>query len=99
VQAAVPVQEVAPQPAPAREPEQPHTEAPRAQPRKAEEPRIDAKQLLNDSGLVMVETDRAKVQVQPQVVDEAPQTAGRPRRERPKPPSQDDELVQVETRK
>jgi len=63
-----------------------------------EEPRIDAKQLLNDSGLVMVETDRAKARVEPQVLEEA-QPAGRPRRERPKPPSQDDELVQIETAK
>jgi len=46
----------------------------------------------------MVETDRAKVHVQPQAIEEA-QPAGRPRRERPKPPSQDDDLVQVETRK
>ena len=68
------------------------------QERRAEEPRIDAKQLLNESGLVMVETDRAKVQVQPQVVEEAPQPVGRPRRERPKPPPQEDQLVQVETR-
>jgi hypothetical protein len=79
---------------------EPPPPAPRAVPReerRAEEPRIDAKQLLDDSGLVMVETDRAKVQVQPQVIEEAPQPAGRARRERPKP--QDDELVQVETRK
>ena len=93
MQASVPVQEIAPQPETA-----PQREQPRAEPRKAEEPRIDAKQLLNDSGLVMVETDRAKVQVQPQVVDEAPQPLGRPRRERPKAPPQDDQLVQVETR-
>jgi hypothetical protein len=71
--------------------EEPQHERPRR-----EEPRIDAKELLNDSGLVMVETDRAKVQVQPPVIEE-PQPAGRPRRERPKPAPQDDELVQVET--
>jgi hypothetical protein len=71
--------------------------APATAPRpRAEEPRIDAKQILDDSGLVMVETDRAKVQVQPQVVQEPAQPAGRPRRERPKPP-QPEELVQVET--
>jgi len=46
----------------------------------------------------MIETDRARVPVQPQAAEEA-QPVGRPRRERPKPPSQDDELVQVETRK
>jgi hypothetical protein len=80
---------------------EPPVEQPREEPRpieqpRVEEPRIDAKQLLNDSGLVMVETDRAKVTVQPQAVEEA-QPAGRPRRERPKPPSQDDDLVQIET--
>lgn len=64
--------------------------------RKVEEPRIDAQQLLSDSGLVMIETDRAKATVQPQQVDEA-QPLGRPRRERAKPPAQDEELVQIET--
>jgi len=79
-------------------PVEPPREEPRRveQPPRVEEPRIDAKQLLNDSGLVMIETDRAKATVQPQVVDEA-QPLGRPRRERPKPASQDDELVQIET--
>jgi len=76
--------------------EQPHREEPRREEPRREEPRVDAKQLLNDSGLVMVETDRAKVQVQPQVIEEA-QPAGRPRRERPKPTPQDEDLVQVET--
>jgi hypothetical protein len=76
--------------------EQPRAEAPRAEEPRIEEPRIDAKQVLNDSGLVMIETDRAKVTVQPQLAEEA-QPAGRPRRERPKPPPPDDELVQVET--
>jgi len=65
------------------------------QPR-VEQPRIDPKELLKDAGLVMIETDRAKVSVQPPVVDEA-QPVGRPRRDRPKPPPQDDELVQIET--
>ena len=78
--------------------EQPRAEQRRVEEPRTEEPRIDAKQLLNDSGLVMIETDRAKVTVQPQVVEEA-QPAGRPRRERPKPAPQDDELQQVETRK
>jgi hypothetical protein len=73
-------------------------EEPRAAEPRAEEPRIDAQQLLNDSGLVMVETDRAKAQVQPQA-SEAEQPVGRPRRERAKPAQQDDELVQIETRK
>ena len=63
---------------------------------KAEEPRLDAQQLLSDSGLVMVETDRAKTQLQPQVLEEA-QPVGRLRRERAKSVPQDEELVQVET--
>jgi hypothetical protein len=61
-------------------------------------PHIDAKQALDESGLVMVETDHSKVKVQPQVIEEA-QPAGRPRRERSKPVAQDEELQQVETRK
>jgi hypothetical protein len=75
--------------------EEPRREEPRREVR-SEEPRIDAKRLLNDSGLVMVETDHAKVQIQPAAAEE-PQHLGRPRRERPKPHAQDDELVQVET--
>jgi hypothetical protein len=63
---------------------------------RVEQPRIDPQELLKDAGLVMIETDRAKVSVQPPVVEEA-QPAGRPRRDRPKPPPQDDELVQIET--
>ncbi|HET7364142.1 MAG TPA: hypothetical protein VFJ70_11300 [Burkholderiales bacterium] len=69
-------------------------EAPRV-----EAPRIDAKQLLTDSGLVMVETDRAKVTVQAPAAEEASAPLGRPRRERAKPAAQDEELVQIETRK
>ena len=46
----------------------------------------------------MIETDRTEASVQPPVVDEA-QPAGRPRRERAKPMSQDEPLEQVETRK
>lgn len=70
-------------------------EAGREEP-KREAPRIDSKSLLDSSGLVMIETDRSKAQYAPQV--EEPQHLGRPRRERPKPP-QDEELQQVETRK
>jgi hypothetical protein len=49
----------------------------------------------------MIETDRSKAPVQPQAepAPEAPLHGGRPRRERPKTPAQDDELVQIETRK
>jgi len=58
---------------------------------------VDPKELLGDSGLVMVETDRSKAAVQPPA--EEPQQLGRPRRERPKAEAQDETLEQVETRK
>jgi len=74
--------------------EERHAEAPRV-----EEPRIDAKQLLNDSGLVMIETDRSKAPVQPAASEEPQQPLGRPRRDRPKSLPQDEPLEQVETRK
>ena len=62
------------------------------------EPKIDSGALLESSGLVMVETDRSKAaEVAPPT--EEPQHLGRPRRERPKPLPQDEELQQVETRK
>lgn len=60
-------------------------------------PKVDSKALLESDGLVMIETDRSKAPVTP--VEEAPQQLGRPRRERPKPAPQDEELQQVETRK
>jgi len=64
-----------------------------------EAPRIDPKEYLESAGLVMIETDRAKAPAQPQA-EEQPEHLGRPRRERSKPPAQqDDELVQIETRK
>lgn len=66
---------------------------------RVEEPRIDAQQLLSDSGLVMIETDRAKAQVQPPAIEESQPQIGRPRRERARPTAQDEELVQIETRK
>ncbi len=82
-----------------RQPEQPRYEPPAhvvEQPR-AEEPRVDAKQLLDDSGLVMIETDRSKAPAQPVAMEDS-QPLGRPRRERPKPQTtQEDELVQIET--
>ena len=79
-----------------RQREEPRVEAPRAEAPATAEPRIDAKQILDDSGLVMIETDRSKVQIQPPAVEQS-QAAGRPRRERSKPVAQDEELVQVET--
>ena len=64
-----------------------------------EAPRIDPKEYLESAGLVMIETDRAKAPAQPQA-EAQPEHLGRPRRERSKPPvQQDDELVQIETRK
>lgn len=73
--------------------------APRAAPApQRQEPKIDSRALLESSGLVMVETDRGKAaQIAPAM--EEPQRLGRPRRERPKPQPQDEELQQVETRK
>jgi ribonuclease E len=65
-------------------------------PRREEKPREDPKELLQDAGLVMIETDRSKAPPPPVV--EEPQHLGRPRRERPRPEgAQDDALVQVET--
>ena len=63
----------------------------------APEPKIDSKELLESSGLVMIETDRSKEPAAPQA--EAPAQLGRPRRERPKSSPQDETLEQVETRK
>ena len=76
-----------PVPAPAPVQTQPHTPAP--------EP-IDAKKDLSKEGLVMIETDRAKVTAD--VPEPEPVQLGRPRRERPEP-SHEEELVQIETRK
>jgi hypothetical protein len=78
--------------------EEPQHQEPRREEPRRQEPRVDAKQLLNEQGLVMIETDRTRAPAQPQAVEEA-QPHGRPRRERTKPQSQDDDLVQVETRK
>jgi hypothetical protein len=79
-------------------PTPPPTPAPRVEePPVEREARVDTKQLLNDSGLVMVETDHAKVKIQPPVSDDSAQPVGRPRRERPKSTPQDEPLVQIET--
>lgn len=67
-------------------------------PPRVEEPKIDSKALLESSGLVMIETDRSKAPPAPQA-EEEPTHLGRPRRERPKPQPQDEQLEQVETRK
>jgi hypothetical protein len=79
--------EPAPRPAPA-----PRIEEPRI------EPRIEPKKLLEDAGLVMIETDRAKAPSQPAVAEE-PLHLGRPRRERPVVQTQEEELKQVETKR
>jgi len=83
--------------------EEPQVEQPRpveSEPApRVEAPSIDPKEYLESAGLVMIETDRAKAPAQPQAEEQA-EHLGRPRRERPKPlPQQDDELVQIETRK
>jgi len=71
--------------------------APRHEPR-VEVPRIDPKPILESAGLVMIETDRSKAAtVAPQ--PEEPVQLGRPRRERPKATTQEDELQQVETKR
>lgn len=73
---------------PAPSPEQPA-------PRPAPEP-IDVKEDLSKSGLVMIETDHAKVVAS--VPEPEPLQLGRPRRERSSE-SSDEQLVQIETRK
>ena len=60
--------------------------------------RSTPKVLLESAGLVMIETDRSKAPVVPAPAEE-PLHLGRPRRERPKPQAQDDELQQVETKR
>jgi ribonuclease E len=82
--------------------EAPRVEAPREvaevhEPRRAEEPKLDPKVLLESAGLVMIETDRSKAPPPP--AGEEPQHLGRPRRERPKSTPQDEELQQVETKR
>jgi hypothetical protein len=69
----------------------------REEPVRREEPKVDSRALLESSGLVMIETDRSKAQVAAPA--EEPQHLGRPRRERPKQATQEEELKQVETRK
>jgi hypothetical protein len=77
--------------------EEPRREEPRREEPRHEEPTIEAKKLLDDAGLVMIETDRARAPTAP--VTEEQVQLGRPRRERPRLPAQDDDLQQVETGK
>src|SRR5205823_5795082 len=79
-----------------RPPQQPRPQQ-HAQQHQAQQQQHPEPQPPSDSGLVMIETDRAKAQVQPPVVEEPQQPLGRPRRERSKGLPQDEELVQVET--
>jgi hypothetical protein len=59
-------------------------------------PRVDTREMLESAGLQMVETrsDRVPaVQAEPEAVH-----LGRPRRERPRPSAEEQQLVQVETK-
>jgi len=78
--------------------EEPRHEETRHEEPERQEPKVDSKTLLESSGLVMIETDRSKAATIAPPVEE-PQHVGRPRRERPKPSPQEEELQQVETRK
>ena len=82
-EAAAPIQVPAPVPAP--------------EPRR-EEPRVDPRELLSNSGLQMVETDASKRPATYAPVDEEPAKLGRPRRPRPTQAAESESLVQVETR-
>ncbi len=75
--------------------EEPRHEQPRHEEPRREEPKVESRALIEDAGLVMIETDRSKAQYIPQV--DEPAHLGRPRRERPKPAQQEEELQQVET--
>jgi predicted phage gp36 major capsid-like protein len=77
--------------------EQPPPPREEREPVRIEEPKVDSRALLESSGLVMIETDRSKAQYT--APSDEPQPLGRPRRERPGPPVQEEELQQVETRK
>ncbi len=88
-----------------RQPEPMHAEPVTAEPARPspvrheqQPPKIDPKVLLESAGLVMIETDRSKATVASAPAEE-PLHLGRPRRERSKPPAQDDELQQVETKR
>lgn len=82
---------------PAAFPRTPEPEAPRAP--AYESPKVDPKKILDEAGLVMIETDRAKAP-QAQYVPEEPAQLGRPRRERQRPAQTAEEaLQQVETKR
>jgi hypothetical protein len=62
-------------------------------------PRVDPKELLDQAGLVMIETDRSKAPAPQPAQQEEPAHVGRPRRERTKPAQAEEELQQVETKR
>jgi hypothetical protein len=84
-------------PEPRGEAPEPRVEASAPAPR-AEAPKVDSRELLESSGLVMIETDRSKAPPQP-AAEEPQQPVGRPRRERAKAATQDEPLEQVETKR
>jgi ribonuclease E len=98
-------EETLPPSARVQQPEAVHAEPVSAEPVRSEpvrsepapQPKIDSKALLESSGLVMIETDRSKAPAAAPA--EEPLHLGRPRRERPKPAPQDEELQQVETKR
>jgi ribonuclease E len=63
------------------------------------EPRIEPKKILEEAGLVMIETDRAKAPPVQQLEEQPQQNLGRPKRERNKALPQEDDLQQVETKR
>jgi len=63
-----------------------------------ETPKVDPRKLLDDAGLVMIETDRSKAAPAP-YVPEQPAPLGRPRRERPRTAQEQEDLQQVETKR
>jgi ribonuclease E len=86
-------EEPAPMAAPAPQPVAQPAPRPAPQP---QVPSFDSKELLDTTGLQMVETDRSKSR--PAAPEPEPQPQGRPRRERPAPQAEEP-LVQIETRK
>jgi ribonuclease E len=83
-----------------REPRMEHREeAVRADPPAPPAPRVDPKELLDQAGLVMIETDRSKAPASQPPAEEQAAHVGRPRRERPKAQQTEEELQQVETKR
>jgi ribonuclease E len=98
VQAAAPpsVQALAPPTMPASAPPVMQAVAPPAVPA-AVAPAVDLDQALRESGLVLIETDRARVDVSPAATEAVPMPRAR-RERRPPPAGLDEPMVQVETK-